>query len=523
MSVFPFSFIVHPLPLHCRGKQGSLNAIIPARCTVERPSEDNIHKLAAWCRSSGIHSPLLNISKVNGHRGLFATRAINPGDEVISIPRNAALIVDVNDEKPPPFLIFKSLESSFWQTIPWYTRLAILLLDTCLAGPHSKFSTYVNALPKEPNSVLWAYQRSGRSSLVHQLSRYHMLPVVDRYRGQVKTSFLDFREALPSRLRHLVSLESFCWAISNVASRAFGIPPAQSRSQTPAEYALLPMLDMANCSVHIPTTVKYDEQNETICVETGAAFSPGEQLYLSYGSKSNDDFMFFYGFVEGNNPANTVIITDFREWILNLAHEESQDSSLWDRKLEILVSMGLTSLEKSFCFRADEIDKEIMVVLRVALASSSQLDVLEDSHKTSRSKRMTSIDLPNELAAWQAILDKCETLLHELPPFTTEETRILQGILEREPCTAEWNFSEPQSAGELLYRHERTRVLEATIERASHFQNVSKSVGRVCTVLLPPSQHLLRTDLFQFVSDSIGAADIRKFDVSASDIPDSPS
>ncbi|CAN8073328.1 unnamed protein product [Agarophyton chilense] len=415
--------------------------------------------------------------------------------------------------------VLSVLDSSFWKAASWYLRLTVVLLDEYLAGTASCFLTYISTLPAEPTSVLWAYHRFGRSALTPQLSPYHMTVSADLYCRKIKSDFLLFQKSLPKHLRYLVSFELFCWASSNVVSRAFGIPPTSKLARKPVEFALFPMLDMANGSVHVPTKILYDDTSDCVRIIIGLSFAPGEQVYVSYGSKSNEDFMFFYGFVEGNNPSNTVTITDFREWMLQLAHKEPSQSSLWDRKLAILKQMGLANKDSIFAFHMDKLDDKLMAALRITIASTHQLDVLERNldHKP-KSKEFDAIDMKNELKAWDAVLEKCHSLRGDLPMFTEAEQQRLNKILECKPCTAAWDYEKPHSDGELLYCHERGRVLQATMERVSHFSKVSKSVGRICTVLVPPSQQFLRTDLFQFAPEGSCAGNTGKLPFSHEDI-----
>ncbi|KAI0562843.1 Rubisco LSMT substrate-binding protein [Gracilaria domingensis] len=477
----------------------------------------SIRDLITWCEHVGISSPLLTVREEDGLRGLYATQHIRAGDELFCIPRSTALQVNATDRQPPPMHVLENLDPSFWKGASWHIRLAVLLLDQCLAGTDSYFSTYVKTLPSEPTSVLWAYRCFGRASLASQLSPYRMMDSADLYLRRIKSKFQSFQKSLPERLRPLVSLQQFCWASSNVVSRAFGIPAVSSSSRKPVDFAMFPMLDMANGSVHVPTRILYDNANDCFRVVTGASFSPGEQVYVSYGSKSNDDFMFFYGYVEGDNPSNTVTITDFREWILQIAHRH--DSSLWDRKLATLRRVGLANKDNVFGFHMDKLDDDLMAALRIATASASQLDIFErNMERKPASKKTVTVDLENELKAWDAILAKCHSLLAELPKFTEADQERLSLIQARKPCTAKWDFRQSGSEGELLFCHERARVLRATLERVSHFSKVSQSVGRICTVLLPPSQQLLRADLFHFAPGGFGASDVRKLNISHEDI-----
>lgn len=359
--------------------------------------------------------------------------------------------------------------------------------------------------------------------------------VADAYRSHIKSTFVRFQNALPEDRRQYVSLKMFSWATAICQSRAFGIPlKATEYSQddvsqgtptfkkkkhiAPVRYALFPGLDMANHSVHCQTSFKYDSSLDRYSVSTGSEFIKDQKVLLSYGSKSNDDLMFFYGFAEGNNPANTVKITDLREWILDLAHRDHQATEDWDRKLKLLIDNGLTHPEKLFEFRLSDICDELMRSLRLAVATNGDLEIVLKELETNPNRLEKPISLENELSCWHAIEEKCQQLLSELGEFSPQEQEELTEMYSKQTCSGTWVWGEEGSAGELIYRYERQEVLRATAERVRHFAEVSSAVGRVCTVLLPPSQSLLRTDIFSGpgVKETAG---VHKFFISPGDLP----
>lgn len=479
-----------------------------------------------WCRQKDVRLNAVEIlAKTPDHRGLYATKEIQPGTALLTIPRCAALIADTSASDPPA-LKHLPVTPSFWQDCEWPTRLALCLLNEMLA-PSSNFEPYISILPPQPNTALWAYETSGRNLLSRQLSRYRLSGMLNALRARVKSQFASLRAALPSDVRHRVSLKMFSWAISIAQSRAFGIPPPFSSDGShnptrrkevtePTLYALFPALDMVNHSVHCPTKFAYDESQDAYIVSTGASFRRGDEVFLSYGPKSNDSLLFFYGFVEGNNPANSATISDLREWVLGLAHEDGRDAD-WDQKLALLVKHGLTDPHELFYFRLDGVSDKLMLVLRVALASHEEFEAFQSELMENPKRLYKPLSLENELSTWASISAKCEQLLDELGDFSLEEQEELTMIFGKHPCSVAWQWGQPASRGELLYRYERQNVLGATMERVKHFAHISSSVGRICTVLVPPSQSLLKTDLFSGMGNS-ETAGVHRFSISPEDL-----
>lgn len=284
----------------------------------------------------------------------------------------------------------------------------------------------------------------------------------------------------------------------------------------PTQYALFPALDMANHSVHCPTSFTYDAVADAYIVSTGASFRPGDEVFLSYGPKCNDDLLLFYGFVEGNNPANAVIITDLREWILELGDVHGKDED-WDRKLAVFMEHDLTDPHRTFQFRRDSVPDDLLLLVRLAVASTSELNEFLQQLSENSDRLFKPLCLENELTTWAAVDAKCQELLNELGDFSEEEQRLLTSMFEKHPITAVWEWGQPGSRGELLYRYERQEVLAATSERVRHFAHVSSSIGQVCTVLLPPSQSLLKTNLFSGMGDG-ETAGVHRFDIAPEDL-----
>lgn len=505
----------------------------------EPAQEEKLQQLRQWCNSNGVRFHSVQILSRNHQRGLYATSDIGSGDIIISIPRRVAIIADVSNGNPPDLHVFRGIAPSFWKTASWETRLVITLLDECALGSASLFHPYLDILPSNPWSALWAYQVAGRQKLVEQLKSYRMHHVADSYRAHVKSIFVAFQNALPSALRAQVSLLQFSWAMCICQSRAFGVPPGTTPDNstmdhptssnlhpsvrlerkkviTPVRYALFPGLDMANHSVHCQTSFRYDPGADEYIVVTRTNFTAGQEVYLSYGPKSNDDLMFFYSFVEGDNPANTVKISDFHEWILDLASSRHDTDRRRQNLLRPLLKSKL-STNDLYEFHQSGISDNIMNLLRLALTKGEDLPKLVRELETNPDRLTRPLNLENELSCWFAIDEKCQQLLNELGEFTEEEQQRLTDMYSTRPCSAVWKWCEQGSDGELMYRYERQTALSTISERVRHFSHISSAVGRVCTVLMPPTQSLLKTDAFNDIGGN-ETSGVHKFLISPEDL-----
>ena len=70
------------------------------------------------------------------------------------------------------------------------------------------------------------------------------------------------------------------------------------------------------------------------------AVSAGQELYISYGARSNDQLLQYYGFVETNNPHDVYIMPPLREWDIG-ALEKACGRQFVAGRLEKLDRAGL--------------------------------------------------------------------------------------------------------------------------------------------------------------------------------------
>lgn len=451
----------------------------------------------------------VRIAQDDGGRRLVAKRDVKPGEVLVSVPREVALCSAGADDLG----VFGVL-GAWWERAEWVVRLAVVLLDERAKGERSTWKAYIDALPRDPGGVLWACETLGVEVVMDKLRTYEGLEgTATAYREYVERAYEGFVQALPKEKRSLVSWRDFCWAVSCAQTRAFGIPRDQASEPvsipavgdeseaTPVQFAMFPGLDMANHSVHCQTSFAYDTDSDSYKVTTGATFASGEQVYISYGPKSNEDLMLFYGFVEGNNPANTVSVGNFLEWMCEEDNAADGTRENWHRKERLLRESGLVEKGKTFAFNLDGINEDLMMALRISFATEKELSSVDTSAVRAglggRTK-FVPLSLENELLAWGCIYGKVRMLLDgTLTDFDDEQRAALSALIPQRPCSASWTWGEcGASLGETLYRYESQAVLSATCDRVQHYSMISSKIGRVCTVLMPPTQSLLKTSLF---------------------------
>ena len=71
------------------------------------------------------------------------------------------------------------------------------------------------------------------------------------------------------------------------------------------ERVMVPFLDLAN---HSPRGGRFDVEGQDICLFVADNIKAGEEVFLDYGARSNDQFLLHYGFLPHPNPADAVTV-----------------------------------------------------------------------------------------------------------------------------------------------------------------------------------------------------------------------
>jgi hypothetical protein len=106
-------------------------------------------------------------------------------------------------------------------------------------------------------------------------------------------------------------------------------------------YVICPMIDMANHqSVKFAGQVSFEYFANAYSLATDQAIPSGDEVYISYGPRSNDQLLQYYGFVERNNPNDVYVMPPLREWDIE-ALERATDRKFAVGRLEKLNRAGL--------------------------------------------------------------------------------------------------------------------------------------------------------------------------------------
>lgn len=449
--------------------------------------DSNTRELNEWLRSRGVIMPKLRIASEADGRYLQATSDIGPAEALVTVPADALLSVSSDRDAPVPSLPHLGLrnDGEFWACAGWEMRLAIVLLNEVRAEALSPWRAYVRSLPENPDSALVALSDSTLAARARsQLAELGLLDLADAYAGHV----LRMYALLKACVETTVEFQEFVWAICVAQSRAFGVPPGN-------QFALFPGLDCANHSPRVKSELR-KLGDDAYCV-VGGEYKNGDAVFVNYGYKSAEQLALFYGFVLIGDPSASLAVGVEEVW--DAWDDDTEMEIVRERKHALIYTLDIRS-EMQFRLTLHDIDTKLIMALRVAVATEDELSQVEAICEEGKYR---AVGLRNEVKVWQEVERICEGLIRDVGPMESEfESKIDTAF----SVQCYWG-DDRHEAAKALFRFERNRVLRATIERVRHFSSVSEKIGMVCTVLMPPSQNVIKAEMFDIGAKVGGGID----------------
>lgn len=361
----------------------------------------------AWAREAGITLDKLRVATFDGVRGMAAAKEVKAGDTLVTLPRSAALLAAPGQKCPFP----QWVDAAFWDSKPWWVRLALMVLNEKEFGASSRVSGYIAQLPTDFGTPLhWS------DAELQALGYPHLTAEVDNQRRQWSALHQQLSDTCPSCK---VTLEQLTWALEAVFSRAFSGPYTGSSLKQKglvlgtlvatgaASYtfagvnienllnagiaavlfnimydailgskltwhALCPVIDSMNHRSSSKSEVAFEYFGDKFSVEANDGVPAGAQLYITYGRQGNDRLLQFYGFSEENNPHDTYVVHDMQG-----AVEVVLGQPLESNRLTALKAAGLSDGLKQGGFTRAGSDTKTMTALRGALSALAPASAAE--------------------------------------------------------------------------------------------------------------------------------------------------
>jgi histone-lysine N-methyltransferase SETD3 len=152
----------------------------------------------------------------------------------------------------------------------------------------------------------------------------------------------------------------------------------------------------------VPKAFPWEEKEDEVVLFADRAYKKFEQVFISYGPKSNADLLLLYGFALDRNPFNSV----------DLAVGASKDDALYAAKERFARGAGRDVSSAAFPLYADRFPDELVQFLRMACATEDHLGArpLDDPDNY-----VDILSLDNELAVLDTIRDACDAAVAAYP------------------------------------------------------------------------------------------------------------
>jgi hypothetical protein len=389
--------------LHVKNKPSSVSS-------TSRTSRINrISSLTEWAKQANIQLTTnikLQEDSASGLGWFAGSKATLPSNSVLlTVPSNVALTVEAPGAGPDDASVRKLL-SDTKQDFPWYIQMAIYIhkLDRIDSQKSDDATTdmrpWLNSLPRRFDTPIhWT-----KSSL-DDLQYNYLQQAVQRQEQDWRRYWNQLTASASSALQQTtLDWDSFLWATEIARSRAFsgaytgsafnplvyaftmllvtayvglGLGTLEQAAngagvvlcasvlkdfvvpklfKTTKRYVICPMIDMANHdSLQCQGDVSFEYFGNAYSLATTAEVAADQQVFISYGARSNDQLLQYYGFVETDNPHDVYIMPALRDWDLS-ALELACGRTFADGRLIRLERAGLLGGRKAVSGNEDDED-----------------------------------------------------------------------------------------------------------------------------------------------------------------------
>ncbi|EME28868.1 ribulose-1,5-bisphosphate carboxylase/oxygenase small subunit N-methyltransferase I [Galdieria sulphuraria] len=364
-------------------------------------------------------------------RGLLSSRSVNLGEKVLEIPEKLMFTRKLALETFPTSII-ASIEDE-------YVSIGLLLLYEKAKGFDSFFKPYLDILPTldELNPLfLWSNKD------LDLLQGSPTLSACEQLRDKLLREYTylgkNIIPQIPNFASKPIDFKQFQWAFGILFSRAICFPSSK-------RIALVPYADLLNhspfCSAFIDEEkIPFGNGVTEAVVYVDRLYEPYEQVYVSYGPRSNQELLLLYGFSLERNPFDCVEIT------IGL----DKTDPLYLEKCRMLESYGKSPLQ-SFPLYMDRYPVEMAEFLRFCCIDT-ETDLQADFG--------TIVSASNEESALDKLLNYIVDQLRKYPTSLEDDEKIIRDRAMFQTLEKNQRMAIRQRLGEKRILHATWRNLQ---------------------------------------------------------------
>jgi histone-lysine N-methyltransferase SETD3 len=428
------------------------------------------------------------ITNESSGRGLLARRDVSDGDELIRIPMDLCMT---------RASARKALgKDALVGGINEYLAIACQLIhEKYVMGDKSFYKPYMAVLP-EKNEVNPTF--SWPDEDIAFLEGSPVIAATKSLQMKLKREYDDLLageggliKKFPDRFpaEHF-TYENWEWAFIMLFSRAIRL---RSLKQGEA-LALVPYADLIN---HSPFSGAYIDARENgdwlfksgseeIILYADRAYRRMEQVYISYGQKSNAELLLLYGFAVERNPFNSVDVTVSIEprtasFVKELNSDDIPVDPLADEKVAFIKAVGRENTVDFPCY-ADRYPIEMLEFLRLM-----QMTPEDTAGKPlSEFDYSRTISLGNEAAVLTSVIEAVERQLSKYPQTEDDDATLIKD-------KSMFRFLSYNQRMAVRHRRNEKRLLKRTIaalekqirQQGLDVEGLNRAEGSTLGKLLP--------------------------------------
>jgi len=379
---------------------------LKGRGTAKRRKLEENAKLEKWLADNGVWvseaadwgRPAASVSmavetreqtenEVSG-RGLVARRDIDNYEDLAQVPYKLLLTKETSKKVFGEECIEKDMSE--------YAAIALqLIYERFVEKENSFWGPYIGVLPSvEEVGASFAWDKQELDTLLAGSPLRNMSYFLQ---DQVEQEFHDLQAHMMPRApekfpKDAFTLENYMWAYSVLFSRAVRLDFPDDLDDEDI-VALVPYIDLINHNPNSESRIRgvsegpsipgISEPERSVVVRSDRYFNKYEQIYISYGRKSNAQLLMLYGFSMERNTQ------DFVTFAIGQLLENSPFSEVKKRILEELE----VPREGVFPLYRDRFTGEMMMFLRLAVVQPDDIDMDEDADENEVYKALKQLDI----------------------------------------------------------------------------------------------------------------------------------
>ena len=469
--------------------------------------------LQEWTTQAGIQVGGLEIQKsAFGGLGLVASKEAAPNTILVAVPSKVALSVDSTDGPDDAALMESAVtDRKILREAPWFVQFSMYLqaLDKISSTrPAGDMQAWLDSLPRKFDTPIhWS------SPSLQDLQYSHLVDSVARQESEWKSLYASMDKIAKSTLK--LNYKDFVWGCECARSRAFsgaytgaafnpgiyvftlllvtvyvglGLGTLEQAANGAGlvfcasvfkdfvipklfktkKFVICPLIDMANHdSIKARAEVSFEFFADSYSLASTADVASGDELFISYGSRSNDQLLQYYGFVEPDNPHDVYVMPPLREWDIG-ALEKACGRTFAPGRLEKLNRAGLLgSLSEQdnaddyygvanpkggvVVTRAAGIDPAVVQALRALVSTDEEWEAAGEAIGNFAELMSAANEQSANMAARKAL---------ELE-LASKETTLEQDV---ELLKRRTKSSEPEEQLALMFRIEKKKLLREMIK-----------------------------------------------------------